>query len=92
MKEICDQCRIGHLQPIATPYLTLIDGQMMVVPDAPAYHCDMCGSVHYDDHFLIALQQLIDRFTSSRSTPSSYRRSVAEEEIHLPQTQRRSGA
>lgn len=63
MIDHCNQCRIGQLHPISTPYLTKLNGHMMIVPDSPAYHCDMCGQVHYDAQFLENIQELVDQFT-----------------------------
>jgi len=68
MIENCNRCRIGRLQAITTPYLTKINGHIMVMPDIPAYHCDMCGLVRYDQQFLVNIEKLLDQFISPSYT------------------------
>ncbi|MCP5095256.1 MAG: hypothetical protein GY943_06875 [Chloroflexi bacterium] len=64
MTTVCSKCRIGRLHPLSTPFLTKLDNQMLVVPDAPAYRCDMCTQLLYDEYFLHNLQKLITELTS----------------------------
>ncbi|MCA9923533.1 MAG: YgiT-type zinc finger protein [Anaerolineales bacterium] len=72
MSDQCSRCRIGRLQTISTPYLTKINGHIMVVPDSPAYHCDMCGSVRYDEQFLENIEQLVDQFAETSLVQETY--------------------
>lgn len=55
----CDECGVGRYRLIAAPYLVKLGKQMMVMPDAPAYVCDICGFRCFDDHFLASMQYLI---------------------------------
>lgn len=57
----CEQCRIGLYHVTSAPYLHWLDDQLMVVPKAPAYICDMCGHMHYDPNFIKQLQYLVDQ-------------------------------
>ena len=76
----CEQCRIGHYQPIAAPYMRWLDDQIMVIPNVPAYTCDVCGQMQYDADFLQKLQYLLDRLTSDLpASKSATRPSVLEE-------------
>lgn len=55
----CQECGIGHYRPINAPYLTRLGKRMLVMPDAPAYVCDVCGYRCFDEVFLISIQHLI---------------------------------
>ena len=58
----CENCRIGHFQPISTPYVNWLGGHILLIPDAPAVRCDICGEMRYDDGFINNLQFLLDQF------------------------------
>jgi len=55
----CEQCRIGHCQPTTAPYIYWIKKQVLVMPNAPAYSCDICGQLQYDASFLTTLEMLL---------------------------------
>lgn len=59
----CTHCRLGHYQLDRLPYFTFLDEQLMVIPNVPAYRCDMCGHIRFNELFLYNLQYLIDRLT-----------------------------
>lgn len=86
----CSHCRIGRLHEIKTPYLTTVSGHIMVVPDSPAYHCDMCSQITYDAQFLQNIQGLIDQFIGSPLTPESGQWRTFEKEFVQPISPRRS--
>lgn len=58
----CEYCRIGHYEDIVTPYIQWLDGHIMVIPNAPAYSCDICGHMEYDPYFMQRLDQLLTHF------------------------------
>ncbi|RMH00391.1 MAG: YgiT-type zinc finger protein [Chloroflexi bacterium] len=58
----CEQCRIGRYRSTCATYVQWHEGQIMVIPNAPAYHCDVCGHFFYDNGFLSKLNYLLDRF------------------------------
>lgn len=57
---ICEACGIGRFHQVNTPYLCWLEEQIVVVPDAPAMICDVCGEAIYDEDFVQALQLLLD--------------------------------
>jgi len=57
----CEKCRIGHYHLTSAPYLRWLDDQIMVIPDSPAYACDICDNMVYDANFLDKLQMLLDQ-------------------------------
>ncbi len=75
----CDNCRIGNYQEITTPYIRWANGrQIMIIPNAPAYSCDICGQMEYDPAFIYKLNHLLDRFSEQAHNPgTAYRQSVA---------------
>ena len=44
----CEECGIGRCHPVTTPYLLQIGRHMLVLPDSPAYTCDICGNRFFD--------------------------------------------
>lgn len=57
----CEACRIGRYQPTALSYLHQVEGQMIIIPNAPAYICDVCRQSHFDPYFLEAIDFLLAR-------------------------------
>jgi YgiT-type zinc finger domain-containing protein len=57
----CEECRIGRYRPITLSYLHALGQQMLIIPNAPAYVCDVCKSRHYDPFFLDTLDFLLAR-------------------------------
>ncbi len=57
--QSCEQCRIGHCLPTKAPYVYWIKKQVLVLPNAPAYCCDICGQLQYDASFLTMLEMLL---------------------------------
>lgn len=66
----CQQCQIGHYHTTKAPFLHELNGQIMVLPDAPAFTCDICGHTGYADGFLHRMEYLIDRLVDVDSTGS----------------------
>jgi len=58
-------CRIGRCQPIKAPYMYWVHNQVMVMPDSPAFACDVCGQVQYAPAFLVRIEQLLQELESS---------------------------
>lgn len=58
---ICEACGIGRVHQVNSPYLCWLEEQIVVVPDAPAMICDVCGETAYEDNFVQALQLLLDQ-------------------------------
>jgi YgiT-type zinc finger domain-containing protein len=68
---ICEQCRLGRFQPTRTPYLRWLGEHIMVIPDAPAFICDICAQMRYDFGFMSGLQFLLDQFDSDEPVSMS---------------------
>jgi hypothetical protein len=86
----CNHCRIGRLHAIKTPYLSEVHGHIMVVPDSPAFHCDMCSQITYDEAFLKSIQDLIDQFIASPLSQKAGQWRTFEKEFIQPISPRRS--
>lgn len=71
----CDICRFGQLQPHRSSFVGDIAGQIMVIPNAPAYKCDMCGHVEYDGAFLGQLQYVMDHLVETNDNHPKPQRS-----------------
>ena len=55
----CDECGVGRYRLINSPFLMKLGRQMLVMPDAPAYFCDVCGYRAFDEDFLASMHYLI---------------------------------
>ena len=67
MKEIklpesypCKECQAGivHLQFIT--YFTWLNGELITVPNFPAWICDLCGKREYDQRAISWLKTLLN--------------------------------
>lgn len=68
----CKHCYIGRFYPTQLPYITPLDNQLMIVPNAAAYQCDTCKRVVFNEAFLDRLHYFLD--------------SLAEDEMNLEMT------
>jgi len=55
----CPECQVGFLRPRHSSYFTEHDGQVVSVPDFPAWVCDVCGRREYDHTALAELQAML---------------------------------
>lgn len=88
--SMCDECRIGRLQPVTAPFVNEYGGEILVVPDVPAQLCDVCGDLSYDPQFLYLLYRLMDPLTESSLSSASSRWANNRPYEHQPFTTRRS--
>lgn len=56
---ICESCRIGRYQLVLRSYLYPLGAQMVIVPNAPTYMCDVCKESHFDSYFLDTVDLLL---------------------------------
>jgi len=56
----CPECQIGVLRPRRVSYFTVQGGQLITVPDFPAWVCDVCGRREYDVAALAELRAMLD--------------------------------
>ena len=57
--ETCTNCHIGHLQPKRVTYMLPFEGSLVTVPLVPAWLCDACGELTYDEALLAQLDMLL---------------------------------
>jgi YgiT-type zinc finger domain-containing protein len=57
----CEACRIGRYQATALSYLHPWGQKMIIIPNAPAYICDVCKQSYFDPYFLDTLDVLLTR-------------------------------
>lgn len=76
--KLCNQCGIGRSRPVRALYLSSMAGQVVIVPDAPAELCDVCGEILYDHKFVRHLDHLIVHSTGSdKQATASQRRALS---------------
>jgi len=59
----CEECQVGRCQAVPLTYMRRLGPHMVVMPNAPAYKCDMCGHVDFDPGFLLAMQTILEKLT-----------------------------
>ena len=57
----CPECQIGQLQPKPMPYVRVIHGMFVSVPEMPTYTCDVCGYQEFGHEALLVLETLVGR-------------------------------
>jgi YgiT-type zinc finger domain-containing protein len=62
----CPECHAGHISIRHIAYYTWVSGELITVPDFPAWVCDMCGLREYDQRSLAWLSILLDPDTGRR--------------------------
>jgi len=60
----CEECYIGRCKPVALTYMRKVGPHLVILPDAPACRCDMCGSSRFDTGFLLTMQVLLEKMTN----------------------------
>lgn len=58
----CNECRIGHYRSTRATYNDELEGQMITVPDAPAFVCDVCGHMFFEPHFVQRIDVVLSEF------------------------------
>lgn len=84
----CDECGIGHCQPVTTPYLLKLGVHMLVMPDSPAYVCDICGNRFFDDSFLNGVHYLLEQAAGDPERRARRRQAPRPEPALSPQARR----
>jgi hypothetical protein len=57
----CEECLVGRCQPSALPYIHKFGPHLIVLPNAPATRCDMCGHIAFEPTFLLAMHALLEQ-------------------------------
>jgi YgiT-type zinc finger domain-containing protein len=55
----CNECAGGVMIPRLITYFTWLGGELITVPDFPAWVCDVCGRREYDAKSISWLQMLL---------------------------------
>lgn len=78
----CQQCNLGgvHLQPVT--FAHWFEAQFIIMPNFPAWRCDLCGACEYDAEALEQLAAMLGpeaelRRSAARRVRASLRRSLA---------------
>lgn len=56
----CIECHAGILQLRHITYFTWLDAELVMVPDFPAWVCDVCGRREFDEKAIQWLNMLLD--------------------------------
>jgi YgiT-type zinc finger domain-containing protein len=59
-RYFCPECQVGVLKFKHVTYFAHVPGEMITVPDFPAWVCDICGFQEYDSLALTRLYVLLD--------------------------------
>lgn len=63
INHTCENCGIGRYRQMRVPYLLPLGSRMLVMPNAPAYQCDVCSFRTFDHQFLSSVHRLIEQVT-----------------------------
>ncbi|MGB4595671.1 MAG: YgiT-type zinc finger protein [Anaerolineaceae bacterium] len=64
--ETCPRCFVGRIQSVKVVLSRAVNGQMLSVPDFPAWECDVCHAFMYDPKALLELHQVLTDQSSYR--------------------------
>ena len=56
----CRECSAGMMQLRLITYFTWLGDELIMVPNFPAWICDMCGKREYDERAISWLSMLLD--------------------------------
>jgi hypothetical protein len=64
--EQCDKCYVGRCQPAVLPYMRMFGMHMVILPNAPANKCDVCGNVEFQPEFLMTMQVMLEEIAKAQ--------------------------
>jgi YgiT-type zinc finger domain-containing protein len=67
--QTCPTCHAGHVCIQHVVYFTWLSGELITVPDFPAWICDMCGQREYDQRALSWLNIILSPDTGRKQQP-----------------------
>ncbi|MEW6568503.1 MAG: YgiT-type zinc finger protein [Chloroflexota bacterium] len=59
-RYVCPECQLGLLRQRRVSYFTMDGGQLISVPDFPAWVCDVCGRREYDAAAVAELRLMLE--------------------------------
>lgn len=65
----CPECHGGNVSIQHVAYYTWVSGELITVPDFPAWICDMCGMREYDQRALSWLNIILSPDTGRKQQP-----------------------
>lgn len=68
-EEICPRCFIGVLRFDLQAYTLVWQQQIITIPDAPCYTCDICGYREYEDDLVNWVHELIGTTPNDSDDP-----------------------
>jgi YgiT-type zinc finger domain-containing protein len=80
----CPECHAGLMQKDHVTYLTWLMGELITVPDFPAWICDVCGRCDYDPQAVSRLNILLSSGSSVRRRPRKQRKTPPEQPSARP--------
>jgi hypothetical protein len=82
MSSTCPHCQIGNLHPVVETYSMVFGSSVLSAPDIPAWRCDICSYLEYDEDALMRLDLLIGELDiRAESARSSTRHQQHDTEI-----------
>ncbi len=60
----CKSCRFGRYHAVDQTYMSQYDDQFLIINNAPAHRCDLCGDTRFDDAFTKQLRLFLDELVS----------------------------
>ena len=70
----CPECHGGNVSMQRVVYYTWVSGELITVPDFPAWICDMCGMREYDHRALSWLNIILSPETGRKYQPQLKRK------------------
>ena len=74
----CEECLVGRRHPTVLPYMRMFGPHMIVLPNAPASKCDMCGHVDFQPEFLVTMQLMLEEIAKDQRAAEPKKKPVAE--------------
>lgn len=70
----CPKCQAGLLHLRYVTYIDYLGQELLTVPNFPAWACDVCGYLEYDERALGYLRTLLSPWLQEQSEPRPPRR------------------
>lgn len=84
--ETCPRCYVGRITFNKLNLVTLVSGNLLTVPDFPAWVCDVCHAYIYDPKALARLHAVLNTPPAKRPPQSLKTSGKAAQEIKTPKS------
>jgi YgiT-type zinc finger domain-containing protein len=68
-ETLCQECKAGAMRLQYITYFTWLDQELVMVPNFPAWVCDMCGRREYDSRAINWLNMLLNPSAGRKKSP-----------------------